>query len=37
MNGDPINPWYLYGGFLVLSLTLAAGAAELYRPRRRDG
>lgn len=32
-NGEWINPWYLYGGFLVLSLTLAAGAAELYRPR----
>ncbi|WP_406047726.1 hypothetical protein [Kribbella sp. NBC_00889] len=31
---EPSNPWYLYGGFLVLSLTLAAGAAELYRPRR---
>ncbi|TCC35789.1 hypothetical protein [Kribbella speibonae] len=32
-GGQPINPWYHYGGFLVLSLTLAAGAAELYRPR----
>ena len=30
---EPSNPWYLYGGFLVLSLSLAAGAAELYRPR----
>jgi hypothetical protein len=30
--GEPINPWYFHGGFLVLSLTLAAGAAELYRP-----
>ena len=25
--------WVLHGGFLILSLTLAAGAAELYRPR----
>lgn len=33
LDGDGINPWYLYSGFLVLSLTLAAGAAELYRPR----
>lgn len=32
---DAINPWVLHGGFLILSLTLAAGAAELYRPRRR--
>ena len=31
---DPVNPWVLHGGFLVLSLTLAAGAAELYRPSR---
>ena len=30
---DPVNPWVLHGGFLMLSLTLAAGAAELYRPR----
>ena len=30
---DPINPWVLHSGFLILSLTLAAGAAELYRPR----
>ncbi|MET9268542.1 hypothetical protein [Kribbella sp. NPDC003557] len=30
---DPVNPWYLYGGFLVLSLALSAGGAELYRPR----
>ena len=34
LNGDSLNPWYLYSGFLVLSLALAAGAAELYRPRR---
>jgi hypothetical protein len=33
LNGEPINPWYLYSGFLVLSLTLAAGSAELYRSR----
>jgi hypothetical protein len=34
LDGESINPWYLYGGFLVLSLTLAAGGAELYRPRQ---
>jgi hypothetical protein len=33
LKNDPINPWYLYGGFLVLSLALSAGAAELYRSR----
>lgn len=33
VRGESINPWYLYGGFLVLSVTLAAGAAELYRLR----
>ena len=33
LNGDSINPWYLYSGFFVLSVTLAAGSAELYRPR----
>jgi hypothetical protein len=33
LNGDEINLWYLYSGFLVLSLTLAAGGGELYRSR----
>jgi hypothetical protein len=32
-KNDPVNPWYLYGGFLVLSVAVSAGAAELYRPR----
>jgi hypothetical protein len=36
-RGQPINPWLHYGGFLILSLTLAAGAAELYRPRTIQG
>ena len=31
-RGQPINLWYHYGGFLVLALTMSAGAAELYRP-----
>jgi hypothetical protein len=31
----PINPWYLYGGFLLLSVALTAGSAELHRPRPR--
>lgn len=34
-QGEPsgTNPVTTYGGFLLLSVTLSAGAAELYRPR----
>ena len=30
-----IDPLTMYGGFLLLSLALSAGAAEIYRPRGR--
>ncbi|WUJ73796.1 hypothetical protein OG809_11100 [Kribbella soli] len=30
---EPIDPWILYGGFLVLSIGLSVGSAELQRPR----
>ncbi|TDO67438.1 hypothetical protein EV651_103350 [Kribbella sp. VKM Ac-2571] len=35
MRGEIVNPWALYGGFLLLSLTLSAGSAEIFRPRGR--
>lgn len=36
-GGEPVdNPWIFYGGFLVLCLPVAAGAAELYRPSQRS-
>ncbi|QNE19996.1 hypothetical protein F1D05_21380 [Kribbella qitaiheensis] len=34
VNGeDPVERWRMYGGFLLLSLALAAGSAEFYRPK----
>jgi hypothetical protein len=32
-SDESVNPWWLLGGFAVLSVGLAAGGAELYRPR----
>jgi hypothetical protein len=32
-DGEATSPWVLTGGFLLLSSALAAGSAELYRPR----
>jgi len=35
-SGEPVNQWKQEIGFLLLALALAAGSAEIYRPRPRQ-